>query len=47
MRALGEDIPLGLGSVEDIGAAAVYLASDEAHYVTGATIDVNGGTNFR
>jgi NAD(P)-dependent dehydrogenase (short-subunit alcohol dehydrogenase family) len=47
VRALGEDIPLGLGSVEDIGAAAVYLASDEAHYVTGATIDVNGGTNFR
>ena len=47
VRALGEDIPLGLGTVEDIGAAAVYLASDEAHYVTGATIDVNGGTNFR
>jgi len=47
VRKLGEDIPLGLGTVEDIGAAAVYLASDEAHYVTGATIDVNGGTNFR
>lgn len=47
VRKLGEDIPLGLGAVEDIGAAAVYLASDEAHYVTGATIDVNGGTNFR
>jgi NAD(P)-dependent dehydrogenase (short-subunit alcohol dehydrogenase family) len=47
VHKLGEDIPLGLGSVEDIGAAAVYLASDEAHYVTGATIDVNGGTNFR
>ena len=47
VKALGDDIPLGLGSVEDIGAAAVYLASDEAHYVTGATIDVNGGTNFR
>jgi len=44
---LGKTIPLGLGKTEDIGAAAVYLASDEAHYVTGATIDVNGGTNFR
>ncbi len=44
---LGKTIPLGLGKVEDIGAAAVYLCSDEAHYVTGATLDVNGGTNFR
>lgn len=44
---LGKSIPLGLGKVEDIGAAAVYLCSDEARYVTGATLDVNGGTNFR
>ena len=44
---LGKTIPLGLGKVEDIGAAAVYLCSDEARYVTGATLDVNGGTNFR
>lgn len=44
---LGASIPLGLGNVNDIGAAAVYLASDEARYVTGMTLDVNGGTNFR
>lgn len=44
---LGASIPLGLGKIEDVGAAAVYLASDEASYVTGATLDVNGGANFR
>ncbi|MEM6848514.1 MAG: 3-oxoacyl-ACP reductase FabG [Pseudomonadota bacterium] len=37
-------IPQGvLGTPADIGAAAVYLASDEAHYVTGQTLHVNGG----
>ena len=32
-----------LGSPQDIGATVVYLASDEASYVNGATIHVNGG----
>ena len=32
-----------LGTVEEIAAAAVYLASDEAAYVTGQTLHVNGG----
>ena len=32
-----------LGSGDDIGAAVVYLASDEARYVTGHTLHVNGG----
>jgi len=37
-------VPAGkLGSAQDIAAAAVYLASEEAHYVTGQTIHVNGG----
>jgi 3-oxoacyl-[acyl-carrier protein] reductase len=37
-------IPLGrMGRPEDIGAAVVYLASDEAGWITGATLHVNGG----
>jgi len=32
-----------LGTPEEIAAAAVFLASDEAAYVTGQTIHVNGG----
>ncbi len=32
-----------LGTPEDIAAACVYLASDEAGYVTGQTLHVNGG----
>ncbi len=37
-------IPLGrMGEAADIAAAAVYLASGEAAYVTGQTLHVNGG----
>jgi 3-oxoacyl-[acyl-carrier protein] reductase len=37
-------VPMGrLGEGADIGAAAVYLASAEAAYVTGQTLHVNGG----
>ena len=32
-----------LGTPEEIAAACVYLASDEAAYVTGQTLHVNGG----
>jgi 3-oxoacyl-[acyl-carrier protein] reductase len=37
-------IPAGrMGGPEDIAAAVLYLASDEAGYVTGQTLHVNGG----
>ena len=42
--ALEQQIPLGsLGKVEDIANAVAYLASDEASYITGHTLHVNGG----
>jgi 3-oxoacyl-[acyl-carrier protein] reductase len=37
-------VPAGrLGTAEDVAAAVVYLASNEANYVTGQTVHVNGG----
>jgi 3-oxoacyl-[acyl-carrier protein] reductase len=37
-------IPLGrVGTPEDIAAAVVFLASDQAAYITGQVIHVNGG----
>ncbi|SFU16444.1 SDR family NAD(P)-dependent oxidoreductase [Mesorhizobium sp. YR577] len=48
VKALEAQVPLGrLASVADIGAAAVYLASDEASYLTGVILDVNGGLYLR
>jgi 3-oxoacyl-[acyl-carrier protein] reductase len=47
IRQVAAEIPLGLGSVEDVAAAVVYLASDEARHITGATLDINGGFYFR
>ena len=43
-EALKGMTPLGyIGTVEDVAAAAVYLASDEARYVTGQVLGVDGG----
>ena len=38
-------IPLGrFGSPEDVAQLVLFLASDEASYITGATVDINGGS---
>ncbi len=43
-EALIQITPLGeVGTVEDVAAAAVYLASDEARFVTGQVLGVDGG----
>jgi 3-oxoacyl-[acyl-carrier protein] reductase len=44
LASMTASIPLGrLGTVEEIGAAALFLATDEAAYITGQTIVVDGG----
>lgn len=44
LKTMAASIPLGkLGTVEDIGYAALFLASKEAGYITGQTITVDGG----
>jgi len=41
---LTAQIPLGrLGSPDDVAWAACFLASDEAAYITGHVVAVNGG----
>jgi 3-oxoacyl-[acyl-carrier protein] reductase len=43
-QAILDKVPMNrLGSAEDIAAAVVYLASDEAAWVTGQTLHINGG----
>jgi 3-oxoacyl-[acyl-carrier protein] reductase len=43
-KAMLERIPLKrLGTPEDVAAAVAFLASDAAGYITGHTLDVNGG----
>ena len=45
--ALKEHIPLGrVGQPLDIANAALFLASDEAAFITGQCLDVNGGLTF-
>ncbi len=44
LDAVVEKVPMGeLGTAEDIAAAAVFLASDSARYITGQVLAVNGG----
>ena len=43
-REVGEAVPLGrMGDPEDVADPCVFLASDEARYITGQTLNVDGG----
>ena len=42
-----EGIPVGrMGTVQEVASVALYLASSDAAYITGQTINVNGGMYF-
>jgi 3-oxoacyl-[acyl-carrier protein] reductase len=46
--AIVAQVPLGrIGSAEEIAGLALFLASSEADYLNGATIDANGGSWFQ
>ena len=48
VAAFGLHVPLGRsGRPEDIAAAYLFLASDEAGYVTGQTLVVDGGATLQ
>jgi 3-oxoacyl-[acyl-carrier protein] reductase len=43
-QAILDKVPMGrLGTAEDVAAAVAYLASNEAAWVTGQTLHINGG----
>lgn len=44
LAAAAQAIPLGrIGTIDDVAAAVRFLASEDAGYITGSVIDVNGG----
>ena len=48
IRREAENLPLGrLGTPTDIGKAAAFLASDDADYITGSVLVVDGGFRFK
>jgi len=47
-RKVLSDIPLGrLGTPEEVASVVIFLASDESSFITGITLDVNGGRYLR
>ncbi len=45
--SVSEKHPLGIGEPADVASAALYLASDESRWVTGAELTVDGGYSIR
>lgn len=44
---LSASVPLGLGKPRDVGLAVAYVCGEGGRYITGATLDVNGGMYLR
>jgi NAD(P)-dependent dehydrogenase (short-subunit alcohol dehydrogenase family) len=47
VKKLSKTVPLGLGTPRDIGLTVAFLCSEGGRYITGATLDVNGGLYMR
>lgn len=47
VEKLSASIPLGLGKPRSIGLAVAFLCGEGGNYITGATLDVNGGMNMK
>ena len=47
MKAIVGQIPVGrLGEAEEVGRCVVFLAADEAAWITGSTLTINGGQHM-
>ena len=47
LKKLKESVPLGLGTPRHVGLAVAFLCGEGGDYLTGTTLDVNGGFNMR
>ncbi|MBC2602724.1 SDR family NAD(P)-dependent oxidoreductase [Puniceicoccus vermicola] len=47
IKELAKSVPLGVGAPRDVGMSVAFLCSAAADYITGATLDVNGGMYLR
>ncbi len=44
---LASDIPIGrVATTDEVAAVITFLSSDDASYLTGTTIDINGGSHI-
>lgn len=47
IEKLSESVPLGLGTPRQIGLAVAFLCGEGGSYITGTTLDINGGMYMR
>ena len=46
VRKLSSTVPLGLGTIDDVGYAVAFLCGPGGRYMTGSVLDVNGGLHM-